>query len=61
MSADDKDSRRYVPGANPDKARADAERARSGAWGTHEDKRTKRRRTRADGERSAIRDDLESS
>jgi len=57
MSTDDKKPRRYVPAANPEKARADAERAQSNAWGTHADKRTKRRRTRADDLRATIRDE----
>lgn len=41
------------PGSNPDRVRADQERRRSGAAGTHLDRRTKRRRSRADRERAA--------
>ena len=33
-------------GANPERARAEAERRRSNAAGTHPDRRTKRRRSR---------------
>jgi hypothetical protein len=36
---------RYKPPANPERAKAEAERARSNAWGTH-DNRPRRLRTR---------------
>lgn len=39
---------------NPEYARAMAELRRSNASGTHEDKRTKRRRARSDNKRKAI-------
>jgi hypothetical protein len=41
---------------NPKYAREIAELRRSGAAGVHEDKRTKRARTRLDAERKAISD-----
>lgn len=44
------------PPRNPEAARADAERRRSGAAGTHGDRRTKRLRTRSARKRQAIRD-----
>jgi hypothetical protein len=47
---------KYRAPANPVKAQADAERARSNAWGTH-DNRPKRERSRADSKRAAIRRD----
>lgn len=40
----------------PDRVRAAVERARSGAAGTHKDKRTKRNRDRSSQNRNAIRD-----
>lgn len=42
--------------ANPKYAREIVELRRSGAAGTHEDKRTKRARTRSAAERKAIRE-----
>lgn len=45
---------KYKHPENPDKARADAERARSHAWGTH-DARPRKERTRKDARRAAIR------
>ena len=42
--------------ARPDQAAAAADRAFSGAWGTHADGREKRARTRAASEARAIRD-----
>lgn len=51
------DKRKYIPAANPERAQAEAERARSGAWGTHQDRRTKRQRTRQAAKRRALRDE----
>ena len=42
--------------ANPLLAKAAAERAFSGAWGTHADKRAKRARTRSASRNRAIRE-----
>lgn len=46
----------FAPVANPVRARADAERARSNAAGTHADRRTRRNRTRAAQHARAIRE-----
>ena len=48
---------KYTAPANAERAQADAERARSGAWGTHQDKRRKRARTRAAAKRRAMREE----
>ena len=42
--------------ARPDQAQAAAERAFSGAWGTHMDARYKRNRTRLNQTKAAIKD-----
>lgn len=47
---------KYRHPANTEKARADAERARSGAWGTHADTRDRRARTRQASVRRDLRD-----
>lgn len=48
--------RQFRPAANPERAQAEAERARSHAWGTHEDRRTRRQRTRSAAKRQATKD-----
>ncbi len=44
--------------ANTELAKADAERAFSGAWGTHNDGRYRRARTRLARDKKAIQDQL---
>lgn len=51
-----KNDKKHKGIANPKYAREIAELRRSGASGIHEDKRTKRARTRSDAERKAIED-----
>lgn len=48
---------RYRNPANPERAKAEAERARSGAAGIHQDRRSRRARTRAANKLRARRDD----
>lgn len=48
---------KYKHPANPERAQAMHGLARSNAAGTHADKRTKRRRSRADAKRHAIREE----
>jgi len=45
--------------ANEELAKADAERAFSGAWGTHADKRFRRNRDRLSQKRNVIKDQLD--
>lgn len=53
-----KKSKKFTPVANPLLAAANAERARSNAWGTHADGRTQRARTRSTARGKAIREQL---
>ena len=47
---------KYKGNENKPMAEANAQRAFSGAWGTHADKRTKRNRTRLASKKRAIRE-----